>query len=109
MKTALTSRLTRLRTAYRYATNTLTDDDAQNLILECEPIAGWFSLVTLDVQDAINRAKDNYPDRPGLISNMHAICSQYARDWDDGCCTIHDALEKAVDLALQHDKRHSDP
>lgn len=92
------TRLQRLARAWRYVTGRLTEDDAQDIFLECESIAGWRPLVTLCVNDILEEAHTRFHDHPALPELAATACAHVARKWQSGGDQLDQAQAWAVDL-----------
>ncbi len=54
----LSFRFAQCRRAWRYATDRLSSDDAQRLMLDCWYPAGWHPLLVLTVEDTLEQARE---------------------------------------------------
>ncbi len=107
----------RLRRAFAYATGRLSEDAAQEIILDCRDTAGWYPLLTIAPADVLDTAIGRYGD-PALALKPYlpAACEYVARKWDagDDCWNAHDwALDTAREFAahdgIDLDKAKDDP
>jgi hypothetical protein len=87
--------------AWRYAGGRLTADDAQDIIVECERDAGWYPLLILSVDDALQSALDEYRDHPKLRSYIVSACERVHRKWEGNSEERYTALEWATRLATE--------
>lgn len=89
---------TRLLRAWRYATQTLTADDAQSIILDCEAPAGWHALLTLTDADVLAQARARFADHPKLAILAAEACVHVARKWENHNDELHHAQCWAIEL-----------
>lgn len=97
------ARARRLILAARYASGRLSVDDAQAIVCDCEPIAGWFPLLTLTVDDTIELALEEFAEHPELRNLAEEACTHVRRKWEAGSDYLHEAqcwaLEKLREYA----------
>ena len=90
-----------LRRAFAYATNRLSPDDAQQVILDCGDAAGWYPLMTLAPCDVLDMAISRHGDPAlSLKPYLPSACEYAARKWESGDDYYH-ALDFALDTALE--------
>jgi hypothetical protein len=92
----------RLLRAWRYAFQTLSEDDAQTIILDCEPAAGWRALLTLADAGVLEQARTLYADHPALNVLVAEACTHVARKWENHSDDLHQAESWALDLVAQY-------
>lgn len=92
----------RLLRAWRYAFQTLSEDDAQTIILDCEPPAGWRALLTLADAGVLEQARTLYADHPALKMLVAEACTHVARKWENHSDDLHHAECWALDLVSQY-------
>lgn len=87
--------------AFAYATCRLSPDDAQDIILDCRPIAGWYDLMCITPDDVLDHAVSLHGDRAHLLkAHLHAACDYAARKWEAGD-DYYSALGFALDMARE--------
>ena len=87
----------RIQLAARYLTGRLTKNDAQDLFLQMQDVAGWYSVATLCEEDALESAVNNYVDTPDLRDTISAAC-YYVNAKFDYSETTANARQDALDL-----------
>lgn len=92
----------RLIRAGRYATQTLSADDAQSMILDCEAPAGWHALLTLADADVLAQARARFADHPALAILAAEACVHVARKWEDHNDELHHAQCWAMELVERY-------
>ena len=90
----------RLGRACRYATHSLSANQAQIVILDCELPAGWRGLMTLTVEDTLERARERYADHPHLEDFIALGCSVVAHRWEDYEGRLAEAQDWAIKCAV---------
>jgi hypothetical protein len=98
----LRHRWARWRRAWLYARDRLSADDAQQVFVDCEIPAGWFPLLLLAVDDALDNALAAYEDHPDLRRLLADGCAHVHRKWDDPGDNLHIASEWAIECALDY-------
>lgn len=86
----------RVGRAVRYATNRVTEDDAQQIIYECQPASGWFPLETLSVESVLTAAEERWGDNPALLPLAEQACRRVWNKW----CTDGYGADAAETWAL---------
>jgi hypothetical protein len=92
-------RLAQWRRAWRYATDRLSADDAQRLILDCRDPAGWHPLLVLTVEDTLEQALEDLADHPELPRLVAAGCARVGVKWESNDDQLWEARRWAIDLA----------
>lgn len=90
-------RAKRLHRACRYMAGTMSQDDAQWMIMDCESAAGWYPLMILSVDDVLERAREVFVDHPALHEFVTEGCVRVRRKWE----CYGDELEAAIDWAIE--------
>lgn len=86
--------ITRAGLAYRLAHEQLDADDAQYLIFMLEPIAGWYGISTICVEDVMDDLKDQYDNPPDqLLRYAEQATAHVGRKWDDSGETVGSARD----------------
>ncbi|MGO9474912.1 MAG: hypothetical protein ACLPWS_16150 [Rhodomicrobium sp.] len=102
----------RLLRAIAYATGCLSEDAAQDIILDCRASAGWYALMTITPGDVLEFAVVRHGDRArALEPYLTAACEYVSRKWDagDDCYSaLGFALDTACDYAAQDGIAFSD-
>lgn len=92
-------RLARYRRALAYARDRLSADDAQQIFIDCEYSAGWFTLLTLTVEDTLEQAQEVYQDHPDLRRLILDGCARVGKKWEDHSDALYCARGWAIELA----------
>ena len=85
--------------AWRYATDRLSSDDAQRLMLDCRYPAGWHPLLVLTVEDTLEQAREDLADHPDLPRLIADGCARVGDKWDSYNDELWEARRWAIDLA----------
>ena len=93
------TRLKRFRRACAYMAGNLSRDAAQWVIIDCEDRAGWYPLLILSAEDALDRAREIFVDHPDLPSFIAEGCAKVRRKWESYGDEISHAIEWAIDNA----------
>lgn len=91
------SRLKRWRRAWRYATGSMTADDAQWITCDCRYVAGWHPLATLCNESVLEFAQEVYEDHPDLKRLVANACDRVGDKWED----YSESASAASDWALE--------
>ena len=92
-------RLGRYRRALGYARDRLSTDDAQQVLIDSEYPAGWFTLLTLAVEDTLEQALEVYEDHPDLRRLIADGCERVHKKWEDHSDALYYARGWAIELA----------
>jgi hypothetical protein len=92
----------RLRLAWGYAFGRLSQDDAQQVMLECRAPAGWYPLLILSVDETLAQARENYTDHPALAQLIDSACARVGDKWEDYGEAIHEARRWAIEVAADY-------
>jgi Domain of unknown function (DUF3846) len=91
--------LRRWHIAFAYARGRLTTGQANEIISDCEPLAGWFSLETFSIDQVLDTALDcHWQDHPALESLVHSACARVASKWSSDGHAADIATDRALDL-----------
>ncbi|MDE1990303.1 MAG: hypothetical protein KGI82_07505 [Betaproteobacteria bacterium] len=101
-KYRLKARVKRLCHAWRYATGTLSADDAQTMIVECQDPAGWYPLMILTVEDALEYAREMFVDHPTLRRFIADGCARVGHKWETYGDELAEAFRWAAELAEEY-------
>lgn len=92
----------RVGRAVRYATNSISEDDAQQIIYDCQPTSGWYPIETFSVETVLEQAADRWGDNPALPALAAEACRRVWNKWD-GTQHASDAAEEwAMDLIEEY-------
>jgi hypothetical protein len=94
--------LKRLARAWGYFTGRIGADDAQRIMLDCRHPAGWYPLLTLTVEDALQEAREIFVDHPELPRLIADGCSGVAHKWESRNDELYTARGWAIGLALRY-------
>ena len=90
------------RRAFAYATGRLSPDAAQDLILDCRHMAGWYFLLIITPEDVLDRAITFHGEKArALEPHLAAACEYVSRKWDAGD-DYYEALNFALDQARDY-------
>lgn len=95
-------RLRRLRRGLAYACGRLTADDAQTLMLECRSRAGWYPLLILSAEDALEDAQQTFVYHPELPRLIFEACATVEAKWTSFGDELANAREWAIRLAERY-------
>lgn len=95
----LRTRLAQWRRAWRYATNRLSADEAQRIMLDCRDPAGWHPLLVLTVEDTLEQAREDLADHPDLPRLIADGCARVGDKWDSYNDELWEARRWAIGLA----------
>ncbi len=87
------------RRAWRYATDRLSADDAQRMMLDCRYPAGWHPLMVLTVEDTLEQAREDLADHPELPRLVEDGCARVADKWESYNDELAMARRWAIDMA----------
>lgn len=93
------TRLAQWRRAWRYATNRLSADEAQRIMLDCRDPAGWHPLLVLTVEDTLEQAREDLADHPDLPRLIADGCARVGDKWESYNDELWEARRWAIDLA----------
>ena len=93
------TRLAQWRRAWRYATNRLSADEAQRIMLDCRDPAGWHPLLVLTVEDTLEQAREDLVDHPELPRLIADGCARVGDKWESYNDELWEARRWAIDLA----------
>lgn len=96
------ARFGRLTRAMRYATGRLSADDAQRIMMDCRDPAGWYSLLTLTVDDALDQAREILADHSDLRRLIADGCARVGYKWECNGDELCEARRWAIDLACDY-------
>jgi hypothetical protein len=89
----------RIVRAWRYCIGRLTADDAQTIMLDCRHSAGWYPLLVLTVDDALEQAHETLLDHPELPRLIADGCARVADKWECHNDELYTARHWAINLA----------
>lgn len=95
------------RLGYRLATGRLSQNDAEDIILEVKPIAGWYPLETLSVENTIEMAGYRWSNPADEIRELAAdACNTVACKWSSSGAAAHSAEDWACEMIKLYAARH---
>lgn len=105
------ARIYRVLRAVRYASGRLSADDAQTIVCDCEPVAGWFPLLTLTADATLDQALEEYAEHPELRRLVREACSYVGHRWESYGDELQEARSWAMEkvreyAALEHIELH---
>lgn len=98
----MTDRVQRLARAWRYFTGSLSADDAQWIMFDCERPAGCYPLLTLSVDDVLAQAREIFADHPELRRLIADGCQRVSDRWESYNDDLHNARDWAIELAEEY-------
>ncbi|MBX9776287.1 MAG: hypothetical protein K2Y71_18060 [Xanthobacteraceae bacterium] len=96
------TRLAQWRRAWRYATNRLSADEAQRIMLDCRDPAGWHPLLVLSVEDTLEQAREDLADHPDLSRLIADGCARVGDKWESYNDELWEARRWAIGLAKDY-------
>lgn len=96
------SRLAHWRRAWHYATDRLSADDAQRMMLDCRYSAGWHPLLVLTVKDTLEQAREELADHPDLPRLLADGCARVGDKWESYNDELWEARRWAIGLAKEY-------
>jgi hypothetical protein len=96
------SRLAQWRRAWCYATDRLSADDAQRMMLDCRDPASWHPLLVLTVEDTLEQARQELADHPELPRLLAGGCARVADKWESYNDELWEARRWAIGLAKEY-------
>jgi hypothetical protein len=94
--------LKRFARACGYFTASLSEDDAQRIMLDCQHQAGWYPLLILTVEDTLQEARETFVDHPELPRLIAHSCAGVAQQWESHNDELYTARGWAIGLALHY-------
>ena len=95
-------RLAQWRRAWRYATDRLSPDDVQWIMLDCRFPAGWHPLLVLTVEDTLEQAREELADHPALRRLLADGCARVGDKWESYNDELWEARRWAISLAREY-------
>ena len=92
-------RLSRWRRGWCYATDRLSADGAQRIMLDCRYPAGWHPLLVLTVEDTLEQAREEIADHPDLARLVADGCARVGDKWEPYYGELLEARCWAINLA----------
>ena len=96
------SRIRRMLRAARYAGGRLSVADAQSIVCDCEPVAGWFPLLTLTMDETLDQALKEHAEHPELRRLVGEACSYVSGRWESYNDDLHEARSWAIEKVLEY-------
>ncbi len=92
-------KIQRYRLAIAYARNRIDADQANDIIYDCQAVAGWYPLETFSVDDCLQTALDcHWQPHPELESLVQSACDRVAGKWSSDGHVADAAQDWALDL-----------
>lgn len=88
--------------AHEYLMGTVGAEDTQRMILDLERRAGWYQLMTLDVEHVIEDAAERWQPHPHLRRLVEDACERIASKWENGGDTYFEARQWALDKVEEY-------
>jgi len=89
--------------AYRYLTETLSEDDASRLVGEVQPFSGWFPLETISVEQVVETSGDRWSNPAEEIRPLaEQACRRVWNKWDSTGDIPSSAEDWAMDLIAEY-------
>jgi hypothetical protein len=95
-------RLAQWKRAWRYATDRLSSEDAQWIMLDCRFPAGWHPLLVLSVEDTLEQAREHIADHSELPRLIADGCERVGDKWESYNDDLWEARRWAIDLAKEY-------
>ena len=96
------TRLAQWQRAWRYATNRLSADEAQRIMLDCRDPAGWHPLLVLTVEDTLEQAREDLADHPDLPRLIADGCARVGDKWESYNDDLWEGRRRAIGLAKDY-------
>ena len=94
--------LARWRRSWRYATDCLSADEAQRIMLDCRCPAGWHPLLVLTVEDTLEQVREDIVDHPDLPRLIADGCARVGTKWESYNDELWEARRWAINLAREY-------
>ena len=94
--------LARWQRGWRYATDRLSADEAQRVMLDCRYPAGWHPLLVLTVEDTLEQAREEIADHPDLARLLADGCARVGDKWEPYYGELLEARCWAINLAKNY-------
>lgn len=88
--------------AWRYATDRMSEDDAQRITSDCRYLAGWHPLELLSVRSLLEVLAEKYEDHPELERLARDACDRVGDKWNGSGDDASAAEDWASDLVAQY-------
>lgn len=95
-------RMKRVGRAWRYALGRTTPGDAENMLYDCQHIAGSYALETLSVASVLTMAQERYGDDPSLAGFAAQACHRVWNRWNSSGDQTGAAEDWAMDLIAEY-------
>ena len=94
----------RWRRAWRYATDTLSADDAGWIRHRCQDVEGFWPLEAIDAEGVLREAREQWADHPALERLAYDAAERIANKWTGSGDISCEARGCAVDLVAEYAK-----
>jgi hypothetical protein len=95
-------RLQRWRRAWRYATDTMSPDDAAWIRHRCQDVEGFWPLEAIDVEDVLREARGRWADPPALKRLAYDAAESIGDKWTGSGDISCEARGCSVDLIAEY-------
>jgi hypothetical protein len=95
-------RLQRWRRAWRYATDTMTTEDAGWIRHQCQDVEGFWPLEAIDAEGVLREAREQWADHPALERLAYDAAERVANKWPGSGDISCEARGCAVDLIEEY-------
>jgi hypothetical protein len=92
----------RWRRAWRYATDTLSADDAGWIRHRCQDVEGFWPLEAIDSEGVLREAREQWADHPALERLAYDAAERIANKWAGSGDISCEARGCAVDLIAHY-------
>jgi hypothetical protein len=99
--------LQRYARALAYARGRLTPGQAQSMVYDIEHAAGWYHLVTLDVEYVMEQALERWQPHPELRALVDEACDYVGSKFEDHNDVAYHAKGWALDKVQEWAKEHA--
>ena len=95
-------RFARYLRAWHYATQSISSDDAQHIMVECRDAAGWYPLLVLSVEETLEQARECFMDHPDLPRIIADGCARVGDKWESYGDELYEARRWAIHAAEEY-------
>lgn len=91
-------RRNRLAMGWRYAWETMTENDANSVAYDCALIAGVYPLESLDRENVLEQCRERFGDHPEMADMVTGACERVFSKWNSTGDSASAAEDWAMDL-----------
>jgi hypothetical protein len=95
-------RLQRWRRAWRYATESMSGEDAHWMRQDCQDVEGFWPLEAIDSEGVLREARERWADHPALERLAYDAAERIANKWASAGDISCEARGCAVDLIAEY-------